>query len=184
MAFNLSNVSFSWEELDRICGCSQEEVSFSDFERLPHSTPIHQTSFGNPEKRTTKKRLVFEDSIDTASDNGGSQSVDIKNEEMLGNPLDDTLQELAKQEIEKLMPEDSQKKCLKIYLLHKALVAVTPTLLKEFSSCLALQSNLYYQGISTNPFCKDLLNFLTSRTEENEQKLLSHNHSLVLPKSL
>ena len=135
-------------------------------------------------KELQKKRLVFEDSIDTASDNGGSQSVDIKNEEMLGNLLDDTLQELAKQEIEKLMPEDSQKKCLKIYLLHKALVAVTPTLLREFSSCLALQSNLYYQGIRTNPFCEDLLNFLTSRTEENEQKLLSHNHSLVLPKSL
>ena len=183
MAFNLSNISFSWEELEKICG-TQEEVSFSDFERLPHSTPIRKRPFGNPDKRATKKRLVFEDSIEAATDNQGLQAVDCENKEMLDNPLDLTLHELAKQEMQKLMPEDSQKKKLKIYLLHKALVAVTPTLLREFSSSLALQSNLFYQGNSTNPFCEDLLNFLTSRTKEQEQKLLSHNHSLVLPKSL
>ena len=116
---------------------------------------------------------MFEDSIEAAPDNQGPQVVESENKEMLDNPLDLTLHALAKQE--KLMPEDSQKKFLEIYLMPKALVAVTPTLLREFSSCLALQSNLYYQGNSTNPFCEDLLNFLTSRTKEYEQKLLSHN---------
>ena len=109
MAFNLSNISFSWEELDKICG-TQEEVSFSDFERLPHSTPIRKRPFGNPDKRATKKRLVFEDSIEAATDNQGPQAVDCENKEMLDNPLDLTLHELAKHEMQKLMPEDSQKK--------------------------------------------------------------------------
>ena len=125
MAFNLSNISFSWEELDKICG-TQEEVSFSDFERLPHSTPIRKRPFGNTDKRATKKRLVFEDSIEAATDNQGPQAVDCENKEMLDNPLDLTLHELAKQEMQKLMPEDSQKKNSRFIYCTRHLLQLPP----------------------------------------------------------
>ena len=71
MAFNLSNVSFvSWEELDLICG-NKQEATFSDFERLPHSTPIsYRSLYINQEiRKTARRRLVFEDSFEAAPDN-------------------------------------------------------------------------------------------------------------------
>ena len=197
MASNLSDVSFTWEEIDLIVGNStaqyQEEDSFGEFERLLHSTPNSDMRFefknDGGMTKTAKRRLVFEDSIETEAEQQRqsqvlSETTASENGDMLFTSMDQTLHALCQKKIEKMMPQNSKKKSLKIFMLHKALAAVTPTILRELTRCLAVQGENYYQGNNSNPFCQDLFDFLTSRTKAAEQKLQSHNHSLVLPESM
>lgn len=146
--------------------------------------------------KTAKRQLVFQDSFQAkknslhGKDSLGQQSLQPseklaqENSSMLNMTLGQILQALSSQQIEKEILFDEESKELKKYFLNQALVAVTPTLLREFTNCLVFQAGLFEMPKVTSPFCQDLFEFLRTRTKAAELKLKSYNHQLTLPTSI
>jgi hypothetical protein len=100
-------------------------------------------------KRTSKRKLIFEETSNTGENSSIVQEsphykkLAHKNSAMLDQNLEQILKALSSQQIEKEFTFEKESKELKKYFLTRALVAVTPSLLREFTNCLVLQSGLF-----------------------------------------
>ena len=185
----LSNSSFTWDD---------NEELFLEMEKIHQSTPKEENNLKPPMmslrspilKKTSKRKLIFEETSNTGENSSGVQEsphykkLAQENSEMLDQNLGQILKALSSQQIEKELIFDEESKDLKKYFLTQALVAVTPSLLREFTNCLVWQSGLFEKPNNKSAFCEDLFEFLRTRTKEAETKVTSYNHHLTLPPSI
>ena len=178
---SLSTSSFIWDD----------EELFLEMERIHQSTPKEDLplkpatlpTLSPIPKRTAKRKLIFEEASEV-QESPQYKKFAHENWSMMEQPLGQILKSLSSQHVEKALQFDEESKELKKYFLTQALVAVTPTLLEEFTNCLVLQSGLFETPNNKSAFCEDLFEFLRTRTKTAEAKLASYNHHLTLPPSI